>query len=75
MTEQAGKYVVVVGIIIVLAGLILWLAPGMLKWFGHLPGDIKIEKPGFRFYAPLGSMLLLSILFSLLIWIIKKLSG
>ena len=75
MTEQVGKYMVVAGILLSIAGLLLWLSPGTVKWFGHLPGDIRIEKPGFKFFAPLGSMLLLSILFSLVLWVIRKISG
>jgi len=75
MTEQTGKFLVIAGIVIAFAGLILWLAPGMLKWFGHLPGDFKIDKPGFRFYAPIGSMILLSLLASLLLWIFRKMNS
>ena len=60
---------------LIVAGLVL-LALGLLwPWLtriglGHLPGDIRVQRPGFRFYAPLGSSLLLSILQSLLLTLI-----
>jgi hypothetical protein len=49
-----------------------WLAADKLSWFGSLPGDIKIERPGFRFYAPIATMLLLSVGLSLLFWLFGK---
>lgn len=56
------------GIALLLAGL-LWPWLDRLP-FGSLPGDIRIERPGFRFYAPLGSSLLISIGLSLLLTLI-----
>jgi hypothetical protein len=38
----------------------------------RLPGDIVIEKPNFKFYFPITSMILLSILLSLIMWVIRK---
>ena len=47
------------------------------SWFRHLPlfrlpGDIVIERPGFRFFFPLTTMLLLSVLVSLVAWILRR---
>lgn len=54
---------VTVGLALVALGL-LW--PWLLRiGLGHLPGDISIQRPGFRFYAPLGTSLLVSIVLSL----------
>lgn len=69
----AGKYLLIVGIIIALVGLVLWLAGDKLSWLGNLPGDIKVEKPGFKFYMPITTMILLSILISLILWLARKL--
>ena len=60
------------GVILVLVGLVVWLAGDKLSWFGHLPGDIRVERKNMRFYAPITSMILLSILFSLLMWLFRK---
>jgi len=67
--ESVGKMLIGLGVMLILIGLVLWLAEGKLGWFGHLPGDIRIEKPGFRFYAPITTMLLLSAALSFLLWL------
>lgn len=55
---------------VVLFGLgLLW--PWLIRCdLGHLPGDISVQRPGFRFYAPLGSLLLVSVVLSLLLTLI-----
>ncbi|MDB5260780.1 MAG: hypothetical protein JWQ14_61 [Adhaeribacter sp.] len=67
-----GKIIILVGLGIALLGLIIWLSGDKLNWFGHLPGDIRVERPNFKFYAPIVSMLLLSIFISLVLWIIRR---
>jgi hypothetical protein len=59
--------------LLVVIGLIVWLAADKLSWFGRLPGDIAIERPGFRFYAPITTMILLSLGLSVLLWLFNKL--
>ncbi|GGG32886.1 DUF2905 domain-containing protein [Hymenobacter glacieicola] len=74
MTPQLGKTIVLLGLITVALGVFLWLGGGsLLNWFGRLPGDIRIERPGFRFYAPIASMLLLSVLLSAVLWLVRRL--
>ncbi|RDC63917.1 DUF2905 domain-containing protein [Adhaeribacter pallidiroseus] len=70
--QPVGKYLVFLGLILVGVGLLFWLAGNRFNWFGHLPGDIRIEKPNFKFYAPLTSMLLISILFSFIMWLVRR---
>ncbi|PSR56901.1 DUF2905 domain-containing protein [Adhaeribacter arboris] len=70
--QPLGKYLFFLGLILVGVGLLLWAAGNRLNWFGHLPGDIRFEKPNFKFYAPLTSMLLVSVLLSLLLWLIRR---
>ena len=64
------KTLIVLGILIVLAGL-LW--PWLSKLpLGRLPGDIVIDKPGFKLFFPITSMLLVSGLISLIMWFFRK---
>jgi H+/Cl- antiporter ClcA len=70
--QPAGKYIVIVGVIIVVVGLLVWFAGDKLNWFGNLPGDIKVEKKNVRVYFPFMTMLLLSVLLSLLMWLFRK---
>ena len=73
--SQLGKYLVGVGLVLVLLGSILWVFGGKLNWFGNLPGDLKIEKESLRFYAPITSMVLLSAAVSLILWLVRKFLG
>ena len=64
------KTLIIAGIVIVLAGL-FW--PWLSKVpFGRLPGDIIIDKPGFKLFFPITSMLLVSGLVSLVMWLLRK---
>jgi hypothetical protein len=72
--ENIGKLLVSIGLVIALCGLVIWLLGGRLGWLGNLPGDIKIERPGFSFYAPLTTMLLVSLGLSGVMWLVSKVS-
>ncbi len=64
------KTLLLTGLLILVAGL-LW--PWLDKFpFGRLPGDIVIDKPGFKMFFPITSMLLVSGLLSLILWLFRK---
>lgn len=71
--NQLGKILIIVGLILVVAGVIVYFAGDRLNWIGRLPGDIRIEKENTRIYFPITTMILLSVVFSLIMWIIRKL--
>jgi hypothetical protein len=73
MDQQTGKYIILAGICILIAGVLIYFFHDYLKWFGRLPGDIKVEKENYRFYFPLVSMIIISLVITLLINIIKRL--
>ncbi|WP_345031670.1 DUF2905 domain-containing protein [Ravibacter arvi] len=60
------------GIAIALIGAVVYLAGDKLSWFGRLPGDLRIEKGNFRFYFPVTSLVLVSLLLNLLIFFVKR---
>ncbi|MBI2784069.1 MAG: DUF2905 domain-containing protein [Porticoccaceae bacterium] len=64
------KTLIYLGLVLVVVGL-LWPWLGRLP-LGRLPGDIQIDRPGFRLYIPLGTMLLISAVLSLLASIFKR---
>ncbi len=72
MDQQTGKYILIVGIVIVAAGILVYFFHDYLKWIGRLPGDIRIERDNFRFYFPIVTMILLSLVVTLLIHIFKR---
>lgn len=70
--EFLGRSLMIAGAALLVVGLALYLSPS-LPLLGRLPGDIRIERPGFRFYFPLTTCLLLSLFLSLCLWVLSKL--
>ena len=70
--EPLGRTLIVAGLLLAGLGLLLTFAPG-IPLLGKLPGDIRIERDGFRFYFPLTTCLLLSGGVTGLFWLISKL--
>jgi hypothetical protein len=70
--ENIGKLIFSIGIILVVVGLGFWIFADKLGWLGNLPGDLKIERPGFSLYFPIATMLLISFGLSLMMWLINK---
>jgi hypothetical protein len=58
--DDVGRTLVVVGLLLALVGVLVWLLGGV-PFLGHLPGDISVERGNFRFYAPLATCLLMSL--------------
>ena len=68
--SSLGGFLVLAGIVLVAAGGLFWL--GALSWFGRLPGDIRVEREGFRFYAPITSMIIVSVVLTLALSLIRR---
>lgn len=67
---SAGQMIVFAGIALVIVGILVW--SGALSWLGRLPGDIRIERDGFRLYVPITSMIVISIFLTALLAIIRR---
>jgi hypothetical protein len=72
MDQQTGKYIIAGGIFIVIAGVLIYFFHDYFKWFGKLPGDIRIVKENYRFYFPIVTMIIISIAITLIINILKR---
>lgn len=70
MGRNLGPVLVVAGLVVVVIGLLAW--SGGLSWFGRLPGDIRVERDNVRVYVPWVSMLLISAVVSLLLWLFRR---
>lgn len=66
-----GKMLIIFGVVSIIIGGILMLS-GKVPWFGRLPGDILVQKKNFTFYFPLATSILISVLLTLIFWLIKK---
>ena len=73
MNQNTGKYIIIIGGIIILIGIIIYFFADKLHWIGKLPGDIRYEKGNTRIYFPVVTMILLSLLLNLIIYLVKKL--
>lgn len=73
-TMNSGKLLVVIGLTLAAVGALMWIGQGV-KWLRlfRLPGDIVIERPGFSFYMPFLTMLLVSALFTAVLLIVRML--
>jgi hypothetical protein len=69
---ETGKLLLIAGLLLCAAGGLLWLAGHWNLPFGRLPGDIRIERPNFRFYFPLATCLLISAVLTALFWLLRK---
>ncbi len=71
--QHPGWTLIVLGLLICGIGIVWLLAPS-IPWLGRLPGDIRIERTNFRFYFPLTTCILLSLLLTGVLWIVRYLS-
>lgn len=72
MNNPTGKYIVFFGIIIVAIGLLVYFFSDKFNWLGRLPGDIRVERKIFRFYFPITTMIIVSVLLTILLRIFKR---
>ncbi len=72
MSSQTGKYIITIGLLVVIAGVLIYFFHDKLNWLGKLPGDIRYQKENFRFYFPLTTMIIISVIVTLVINIIRK---
>lgn len=70
MWSGPAKWLIVLGLVLVALGL-LWPLVQKLG-LGRLPGDIVIERENFRLYLPLGTSILISVVLSLVLWLIGR---
>ncbi len=66
-----GKMLILLGVFIIIAGVLLLLGE-KIPWIGRLPGDLIIKRDRFTFYFPITTSILISIILTLLLWILRK---
>lgn len=67
-----ARWLIILGLLIAAVGLVLHFAPGLLSWFGRLPGDIRIEGEHGKVFVPITSMIIVSLALSLLIHLFNR---
>lgn len=69
--EPIGRTLVVVGVVIAIVGLVIVLGP-RIPLLGRLPGDIRIDRDGLVVFIPLGTMLVISVVASIILALIGR---
>jgi len=69
--SELGRVLVVLGLIVVALGVVLLLVD-RVPWIGRLPGDIHVQRGNWTFYFPLGTSILVSILLTLVLWLVGR---
>jgi hypothetical protein len=67
-----GRMLITLGVVLVVLGVLVSFAGRLPFRLGRLPGDIYIHGKNSTFYFPLATCLLLSLLFSLVLWIVRR---
>ncbi|MBK7466919.1 MAG: DUF2905 domain-containing protein [Saprospiraceae bacterium] len=68
-----AKYIVIIGVVLIIVGLCYMYFGEYMKWIGNLPGDIRIERENFSFYFPITTMILFSLIFHFAMKLFTKL--
>ena len=68
--RSLGLLIIVLGVCAVVVGLLI--SSGALSWFGRLPGDLRFGGERVRVYVPIASMLLVSLVLSLLFYLLRR---
>ncbi len=71
MWPTIGKFLIILGIVLIVAGVFL-VAQIKIPFLGRLPGDIYIKRDNFVFYFPFATSLLISMILTLIFWLIRK---
>ena len=69
--SELGRVLVVLGLIVVALGVVLLLVD-RVPWIGRLPLDIHLQRGNWTFYFPLGTSILLSVVLTLVLWLIGR---
>lgn len=70
--ESLGRSLLLIGLLLILIGGLIYLAARVGLPFGRLPGDIRIERENFRFYFPLATSLLISLVLTVILNLIVR---
>jgi hypothetical protein len=71
---QLGRFLIILGIVLVALGLMAMAGSKFSFGLGHLPGDISYKGKNFQFYFPITSCLVVSAAVSLIFWVISLLT-
>lgn len=72
MNQNLGKYLILAALAVLLIGILVYFFWDKLSWFGKLPGDISFERDNTKIYFPVVTMILISVLLNLIIYVVRR---
>lgn len=69
---MSAKIFIIAGLLLLIIGGVLLVAPGIFRWFGALPGDLSIKGENYSVFIPITSMLLISVILSLILNFLRR---
>jgi len=69
--ETISKFLISIGVLFIIMGIFTYAFGGLFSWFGKLPGDIRIQGENYFVYAPITSMILLSLVLNLIFYLVS----
>ena len=77
MNYNIGKALIIIGLIIAAAGVIIFFRDSipLLRHIGKLPGDIQVRRENFSFFFPITTSIVLSIIISLILYLVNRFRG
>lgn len=72
MNSDTGKWIILAGALVMIAGVLIYFFHDKLHWIGRLPGDIRVERENFRIYFPITTMILFSVLATVVFQLVKR---
>jgi hypothetical protein len=75
--QETGRFLIIFGLLAAAIGAVLYMgwAPQAFGWLGRLPGDIRVERDNFRFYFPIATSVVLSVLLTVIIRLFMMFRG
>jgi hypothetical protein len=70
--QEVGKFILIIGLVLVAVGALLWRFPSLFGWVCRLPGDVSVQKGNFSFYFPIVTCILISVIVTLLSWLFRR---
>ena len=71
--RHPGWLLVIVGLVITEMGVVCLVAPS-IPWLGRLPGDIAVQRGNFRFYFPVVTCIVISVVLTGIVWLVRFLA-
>ena len=69
--RDIGKLIFIAGVVLAIVGFVIWKTGG-LGFLGRMPGDISVRRPGFAFYFPITTCIVISVVITLLMWLFRR---